>query len=89
MSTHFNEIQLIENGEIIIKAKVGDVELNNRTITVKLGEIDFSICVIFRYNPNKKEYEILKNGTIKKNYEIEYNLKKNMEKKLNILQSYN
>ena len=63
------EIQMVEDGEITIKGEIGDIELNNRTITVKLAEIDFSSSVIFRYNSSNEDYEILKNGSVEKNYE--------------------
>ena len=63
------EIQLLEEGEIAIKGEIGGKILNNRTVTVKLAEIDFSRSQVFRYNSESNDFEVLKNDTTVVSYE--------------------
>ena len=63
------EIQLLEEGEILIKGEIGGKILNNRTVTVKLAEIDFRRSEVFRYNSRINDFEVLKNDSNIENYE--------------------
>ena len=50
---------------------INDSPLNTKDVTVLPADMDFLKSKVYRFNPNLKEFEILKNGTVEKNNETD------------------